>query len=135
MSRSVSHRHTFRMTKKEPIKSQLRIPADLRALLLEATAKSGRSMNAEIVARLRRSFLGADYFGLDPDMDEALINSAFGLTDVKSPSAPTTLAADEFRRETTKIASALAEQREIMESIARRLTAQAARAAKGKQKR
>lgn len=34
----------------------LRMPKDLRALLEEAAATSGRSVNAEIVARLRQSF-------------------------------------------------------------------------------
>jgi hypothetical protein len=45
------------MTKKEPIKSQLRIPADLHGRLIEATKESGRSMNAEIIQRLEETLV------------------------------------------------------------------------------
>jgi len=41
----------------DTVRSQLRIPAGLHQQLLEATAKSGRSMNAEIVQRLEQSFV------------------------------------------------------------------------------
>ncbi|MEA9906090.1 Arc family DNA-binding protein [Xanthomonas campestris pv. raphani] len=46
------------MTQPELIKTQLRLPAHLQQLLVEATGKSGRSMNAEIVHRLEESFQG-----------------------------------------------------------------------------
>jgi hypothetical protein len=45
------------MTKKEPIKSQLRIPADLHARLIAASEASGRSMNAEIIQRVEETFV------------------------------------------------------------------------------
>lgn len=38
------------------VKTQLRVPAELHAQLLAAAAKSGRSMNAEIVYRLELAF-------------------------------------------------------------------------------
>ncbi|MGZ0025549.1 Arc family DNA-binding protein [Stenotrophomonas sp. S4] len=47
------------MTQPDPIKSQLRIPASLHQRLVEATAETGRSMNAEIVHRLEGSFAEA----------------------------------------------------------------------------
>ncbi|MDH0072184.1 Arc family DNA-binding protein [Stenotrophomonas maltophilia] len=47
------------MSQSEPIKSQLRIPAGLHQRLLDATASSGRSMNAEIIHRLESSFTAA----------------------------------------------------------------------------
>ncbi|WP_421862501.1 Arc family DNA-binding protein [Marinobacter adhaerens] len=37
-------------------RTQIRIPADLHRALKEATEESGRSLNAEIVARLNDSF-------------------------------------------------------------------------------
>lgn len=43
------------MSQPEVIKTQLRIPADLHQRLVEFTAISGRSMNAEIVHRLEQS--------------------------------------------------------------------------------
>ncbi|MEI2260753.1 Arc family DNA-binding protein [Stenotrophomonas indicatrix] len=47
------------MSQTDPIKSQLRIPAALHQRLLDETARSGRSMNAEIVHRLEGSFQSA----------------------------------------------------------------------------
>jgi hypothetical protein len=47
------------MSQTDPIKSQLRIPAVLHQRLVEATADTGRSMNAEIVHRLEGSFQSA----------------------------------------------------------------------------
>lgn len=47
------------MSQSDPIKSQLRIPATLHQRLLDATAQTGRSMNAEIVHRLEGSFQAA----------------------------------------------------------------------------
>lgn len=44
------------MAKNDPIKTQLRIPPELHEQLQRAIANSGRSMNAEIVVRLERSF-------------------------------------------------------------------------------
>lgn len=44
------------MTKKDPIKTQLRIPPELHAQLLAAIEVSGRSMNAEMVSRLAETF-------------------------------------------------------------------------------
>lgn len=58
------------MSKKEPIKSQLRIPAELHALLVEATQETGRSMNAEIVQRLQDSFSGS--IANEPDVRVAM---------------------------------------------------------------
>ena len=49
----------------------LRMPDLLRRQIEEACAASGRSMNAEIVYRLMKSFYG--YFGGDPDTDEATL--------------------------------------------------------------
>lgn len=45
------------MSQSDPIKSQLRIPATLHQRLVDATTETGRSMNAEIVHRLERSFV------------------------------------------------------------------------------
>ncbi len=50
-------------------RTQLRIPADLYNALREATDKSGRSMNAEMIARLEGSF--ADQDKIDRLMDYA----------------------------------------------------------------
>ncbi|WP_285311165.1 Arc family DNA-binding protein [Stenotrophomonas maltophilia] len=47
------------MSQSDPIKSQLRIPATLHQRLVDATAETGRSMNAEIVHRLEGSFQAA----------------------------------------------------------------------------
>ncbi|HEL2957499.1 TPA: Arc family DNA-binding protein [Stenotrophomonas maltophilia] len=47
------------MSQSDPIKSQLRIPATLHQRLVDATAQTGRSMNAEIVHRLEGSFQAA----------------------------------------------------------------------------
>ena len=44
------------MSTDEPIKSQIRIPPALHARLTEAAARSGRSFNGEMVARLQESF-------------------------------------------------------------------------------
>lgn len=43
-------------------RTQIRIPADLHRALKEATEESGRSLNAEIVARLNDSFRTEDTF-------------------------------------------------------------------------
>lgn len=51
--------HNFCMSQSDPIKSQLRIPATLHQRLVDATAQTGRSMNAEIVHRLEGSFQAA----------------------------------------------------------------------------
>ena len=48
--------HNFRMSQSDLIKSQLRIPATLHQRLVDATAQTGRSMNAEILHRLEGSF-------------------------------------------------------------------------------
>nr|WP_313287015.1 Arc family DNA-binding protein [Stenotrophomonas pavanii] len=47
------------MSQTDLIKSQLRIPAALHQRLVEATDKTGRSMNAEILHRLEGSFQAA----------------------------------------------------------------------------
>ncbi|MEW6383533.1 MAG: Arc family DNA-binding protein [Pseudomonadota bacterium] len=47
------------MSQSDPIKSQLRIPANLHQRLVDATAQTGRSMNAEILHRLEGSFQAA----------------------------------------------------------------------------
>ncbi|MCU1038649.1 Arc family DNA-binding protein [Stenotrophomonas maltophilia] len=47
------------MSQSDPIKSQLRIPATLHQRLVDATAQTGRSMNAEILHRLEGSFQAA----------------------------------------------------------------------------
>lgn len=47
------------MSQSDLIKSQLRIPATLHQRLVDATAQTGRSMNAEIVHRLEGSFQAA----------------------------------------------------------------------------
>lgn len=41
-------------------RTQIRIPADLHRALKDATEDSGRSLNAEIVARLSESFRSAE---------------------------------------------------------------------------
>ncbi|HIE1460031.1 TPA: Arc family DNA-binding protein [Stenotrophomonas maltophilia] len=41
----------------ETVRSQLRLPAHLHQLLTESSERAGRSMNAEIVHRLERSFV------------------------------------------------------------------------------
>lgn len=51
--------HNFGMSQTDLIKSQLRIPAALHQRLVEATDKTGRSMNAEILHRLEGSFQAA----------------------------------------------------------------------------
>lgn len=45
-----------RMAEIKEIRTQLRLPAGLYARIIDAAAASGRSMNAEIVARLEGSF-------------------------------------------------------------------------------
>lgn len=47
------------MSQSDLIKSQLRIPAALHQRLVDATAQTGRSMNAEILHRLEGSFQAA----------------------------------------------------------------------------
>lgn len=47
------------MSQSDLIKSQLRIPATLHQRLVDATAQTGRSMNAEILHRLEGSFQAA----------------------------------------------------------------------------
>lgn len=44
------------MTEKQPPSYPLRMPQELRERLAEVAKESGRSMNAEIVARLQESF-------------------------------------------------------------------------------
>lgn len=51
------------MTEKQPPSYPLRMPQELRERLAEVAKKSGRSMNAEIVARLEESF--SDTAGVD----------------------------------------------------------------------
>lgn len=48
------------MESADPIKTQLRLPAQLQARLVVAAKESGRSMNAEIVHRLAESFDNED---------------------------------------------------------------------------
>lgn len=45
----------FRMAR-EDVQTNLRLPADLKDLLQEAAAKSGRSLSAEVAFRLSNSF-------------------------------------------------------------------------------
>lgn len=59
-------------TSGEVIKSQLRLPADLHERLVSATRASGRSMNAEIVYRLERSFQSLDIGGPLPAPPDSL---------------------------------------------------------------
>lgn len=49
---------------------KLRMTADLKAKIEDAAAKNNRSMNAEIVHRLERSFVTDDYAGFDSEMLE-----------------------------------------------------------------
>jgi len=49
------------MSESDWIKTQLRLPADLQALLVSAAEESGRSMNGEIVRRLSDSFPSLEY--------------------------------------------------------------------------
>jgi hypothetical protein len=58
-------------------KVALRLPEGMRKQLQEAAAANGRSMNAEIVKRLERSFVG--FFGGDPAEDEATLEQMLGL--------------------------------------------------------
>ena len=48
---------------------RLRIPEDLKALIEQSAAKNNRSMTAEIVSRLERSF------DIEPEWEEAIKNA------------------------------------------------------------
>jgi cobalamin biosynthesis protein CobT len=48
-------------TGRESVQQMLRLPDDLRESLREASEANGRSLNAEIVQRLEKSFAGGDY--------------------------------------------------------------------------
>lgn len=60
------------MAKKDPVKTQLRIPPVLREQLSDAVVKSGRSMNAEIVHRLAESFAYEEF----PPLSEGVPDEA-----------------------------------------------------------
>lgn len=49
----------------EDIQTNLRLPADLKERLRQAADASNRSMNAEVVARLEESFIGASAAPID----------------------------------------------------------------------
>lgn len=53
-------------------RSQYRLPADLYDKLLEAAQASGRSLNAELVARLQGSFAQPDASDLKLIVEEAV---------------------------------------------------------------
>lgn len=48
-------------------RTQIRIPAEIHRALKDATEDSGRSMNAEIVARLEQSFAAQGSGHMDPE--------------------------------------------------------------------
>lgn len=48
--------HNPHMTKDDPIKTQIRLPAGLHQRIAEAASESGRSLNAEMIFRLEQSF-------------------------------------------------------------------------------
>ena len=65
------------MTEKQPPSYPLRMPQELRERLTEAAKANNRSMNAEIVARLERSFTAGE------EIEELAFESAFEATGLK----------------------------------------------------
>ena len=80
------------MTEKQPPSYPLRMPQELRERLTEAAKANNRSMNAEIVARLERSFQDGDEDfeqGFRSVMQEKEIARLNALLDEKHRKVPT----------------------------------------------
>lgn len=61
----------FRAMSSEPLFFRLRLPEDLKAQIESSAKANGRSMNAEVLSRLERSF----------DLDDGLTELDAGFTD------------------------------------------------------
>jgi Arc-like DNA binding dprotein len=61
-----------RMSRTDPQMS-IRLPGDLKPRLVEAAQANGRTINAEIVNRLERSFVGAQAEGVPENAIKAIL--------------------------------------------------------------
>jgi predicted DNA-binding protein len=62
------------MSRSDPQMS-IRLPGDLKPRLVEAARTNGRTINAEIVSRLDRSFAAGQTFGLSEDAVAAILET------------------------------------------------------------